>query len=106
MSSEVKKDSRVQNTTLILEGRGWGRQGMGIGMSTTQKGAILRKCLNTFVPHWLNGKLCYGTPVGHCMTMILTEIKGINNIIMLLVVGVILTYSSPTYRANSNYVMT
>ena len=27
------------------------RQGKGIGMSTMQKGAILRKCLNTFVPH-------------------------------------------------------
>ena len=35
--------------------------------------------------------------------MILTEI---NNIIMLLVVGVTLTYSQPTYRANWNYVMT
>ena len=42
---------RVQNTTLTLGGRGWGRQGKGIGMPTMQKGAILRKCLNTFVPH-------------------------------------------------------
>ena len=31
---------------------GWGRQGKGIGMSTMEEGAILRKCLNTFVPHW------------------------------------------------------
>ena len=35
----------------VLEGRGWGTQGKGIGMSTMQKGAILRKCLNTYVPH-------------------------------------------------------
>ena len=33
------------------EGRGGGRQGKGIGKSTIQKGAILRKCLNTFFPH-------------------------------------------------------
>ena len=39
------------------------------------------------------------------MTLILTEIKGMNEIIMLLVVGVTLTYSRPNYRANSNYVM-
>ena len=51
MLSEVKKDLRVQNTTLILGGRDGGRQGKGIGKSTIQKGAILRKCLNTFVPH-------------------------------------------------------
>ena len=75
-------------------------------MSTMQKEAILQKCLNTFVPHCLNAKLCYCTRVRHCMTMILTEIKGINDIIMLLVVGVTLTYSRPNYRANSNYVMT
>ena len=51
MLSEVKKDLRVQNSTLILGGRGWGRQGKGISISTMQKGAILRKCVNTFVPH-------------------------------------------------------
>ena len=28
-----------------------GRQGKGISISTMQKGAILRKCVNTFVPH-------------------------------------------------------
>ena len=39
------------NTTLILEGGGKGTQGEGIGMSTVQKGCILKKCLNTFVPH-------------------------------------------------------
>ena len=39
-------------------------------------------------------------------TLILTEIKGFNAIIMLLEVGVTLTYSRPNYRANSNYVMT
>ena len=40
------------------------------------------------------------------MTLILTEIKEIKDIIMLLVVGVTLTYSRPNYRANWNYVMT
>ena len=51
MLSEVKKDLMVQNSTLILGGRGWGRQGKGISISTMQKGAILWKCVNTFVPH-------------------------------------------------------
>ena len=69
-----------------------------------QKGAILWKYVNTFVPHYLNAKLCYCTQVEPCMTLILTEIKGINDIIMLLVVGVTLTYSRPNYRANLNYV--
>ena len=71
-----------------------------------QKGAILQKCDNTFVPHCLNAKLCYCTQAEPCMTLILTEIKGINDIIMLLVVRVTLTHSRPNYRANSNYVMT
>ena len=87
MLSEVKKK------TLILGGRDWGRQGKRISISTMQKGAILRKCVNTFVPHCLNAKLCYCTQVEPCMTLILTEIKGIKDIIMLLVVGVTLTYS-------------
>ena len=51
MLSEVKKDLRVQNSTLSLGGRGWGRQGKEISKSTKQKGAILCKCVNTFVPH-------------------------------------------------------
>ena len=106
MFSALKKDLRVQNTTLILGQRGWGRQGRGMSISTMQKGAILRKCVNTFVRHCLNAKLCYCTQVEPCITLILTEIKGINDIIMLLVVGVTLTYSRPNYRANSNYVMT
>ena len=76
MLSDVKRDLRLQNSTLILGGRGWSRQGKGISISTMQKGAIL------------------------------TEIKGINDIIKLLVVGLTLTYSRPNYRANSNYVMT
>ena len=46
-----EKDLRVQNSTLILGGRGWGKQGKGISISSMQKGAILRKCVNTFVPH-------------------------------------------------------
>ena len=88
MISEVKKkDLKVQNSTLIFGGRGWGRQGKGISISTIQKGAILRKCVNTFVPLCLNAKLCYCTQVEPCMTLILTEIKGINDIIMLLVGG-------------------
>ena len=69
-----------------------------------QKGAILRKCVNTFVP--LKAKLYYCTQVEPCMKLILTEIKAINDIIMLLVVGLTLTYSRPNYRANSNYVTT
>ena len=52
MLSEVKKkDVRVQNSTLILGERGWGRQGKGLSISTMRKGAILRKCVNIFVPH-------------------------------------------------------
>ena len=89
MLSEVKKkDLRVQNSTLILGGRGRGRQGKGISISTMQKAAILRKCVNTFVPHCLNAKLCYCTQVEPCMTLILTEIKVTDDIVMLLVVGV------------------
>ena len=40
---------RVQNTALILGERGWGRQGKGISISTMQKGAVLLKCVNTYV---------------------------------------------------------
>ena len=107
MLSEVKK--RLEGPKFNIDfggGRGWGRQGKGIGISTIQKGAILRKCVNTFVPHCLNAKLCYCTQVEPCMTLILTVIKEIKDIIMLLVVGVTLTYSRPNYRANWNYVMT
>ena len=75
MLSEVKKDLRVQNSTLILGGKGWGTQGKGISIFTMQKGAILRKSVNTFVSHCLNAKLCYCIQVGPCMTLILTEIK-------------------------------
>ena len=52
MLSEVKKKtwgSKIQHW--FWGGRGWGRQGKGISISTMQKGAILRKCVNTFVPH-------------------------------------------------------
>ena len=51
MLSEVKRDLRVQNSTLIFGERGWCRQGKGISISTMQKGAILWKCVKTFVPH-------------------------------------------------------
>ena len=47
--NERLKGPKIQHW--FLEGRGWGTQGKGIGMSTMQKGAILRKCLNTYVPH-------------------------------------------------------
>ena len=85
MLSEVKK--RLEGPKFNID-FGWGRQGKGISISTMQKGAILRKCVNTFVPHCLNAKLCYCTQVERRMTLILTELKGINDIIMLLVVGV------------------
>ena len=42
MLSEVKER---------LEGSKYNIDFGGKGMSTIQKGAILRKCLNTFVPH-------------------------------------------------------
>ena len=90
MLSEVKK--RLEGPKYNIDfgggGRGLGRQGKGISISTMQKGAILRKCVNTFVPHCLNAKLCSCTQAEPCMTLILTEIKGINDIITLLVVGV------------------
>ena len=41
----------VVYTTLVLGGGGGGTQGEGIGMSTVQKVAILKKSLNTFVPY-------------------------------------------------------
>ena len=44
--SEVKERLEGPKYNIDLKGRG-----KGIGMSTMQKGAILRKCLNTFVPH-------------------------------------------------------
>ena len=55
-------------------GGGGGTQRKGIGMSTMEKEAISQKCLNTFVPHCLNAKLCNCTQVKPCMTMMLTEI--------------------------------
>ena len=89
MLSEVKK--RLEDPKYNIDfggGRGWGRQGKGISISTVQKGGILRECVDTFVPDCLNAKLCYCTQVDPCITLILTEIKGIDDIIMLLVVGV------------------
>ena len=64
-----------------MGGGGGGTQRKGTGMSTTEKEATLQKCLNTFVPHCLNAKLCNCTQVKPCMMMILTEITGINDII-------------------------
>jgi len=51
MLSEVKNRLVGPNFNIDFGGRGWGRQGKGIGISTMKKGAILRKCVNTFVPH-------------------------------------------------------
>ena len=70
----------------LYGGEGGDTQRKGTGMSIREKEAILQKCLNTFVPHCLNAKLSYYTQVKSCMTMILTEITGINDIIMLLAV--------------------
>ena len=41
--------------------------------------AILQKRVDIFFPHCLNAKLCFCTHVEHCMRIILTEIKGIND---------------------------
>ena len=49
MLSEVKKKRREDPKFNIGFGESWGRQGKVISISTTQKGAILRKCVNTFV---------------------------------------------------------
>ena len=51
MLSEVKKKLEGPKFNIDFGVRGWGRQGKGIRISTMQKGAILRKCVNTFVPH-------------------------------------------------------
>ena len=71
---------------MALGGGGWDTQRKGTGMFTMGKEAILQKCLNTFVPHCVNAKLCNCTQVKPCMTMMLTEITGINDIIVLLAV--------------------
>ena len=71
---------------MAFGGEGGGTKRKGTGMSTVEKEAILQKHLNTFVPRCLNAKLCNCTQVKPCMTMILTEITGINDIIMLLAV--------------------
>ena len=86
--------------SLILHSSiGFGREGgdtqrKGTGMSIMEKEAILQKCLNTFVPHCLNAKLCYCTQVKPCMTMILTEITGINDIHVIMLLAVTTTQMS------------
>ena len=64
MLSEVKK--RLEGPTFNIDfgGKGWGRQGKGISISTMQKGAILRKCVNTFVPHCRNCGIEHWFPRG------------------------------------------
>ena len=42
MLSEIKERIEGPKYNIDFGGRGWGKQGKGIGMSTTQKGAILR----------------------------------------------------------------
>ena len=51
MLSEVKERLEGPKYNIDFGGRGWGRQGKGIAIPTMQKEAILRECLNTFVPH-------------------------------------------------------
>ena len=42
MLSEIKERIEGPKYNIDFGGRGWGKQGKGIAMSTTQKGAILR----------------------------------------------------------------
>ena len=86
MLSKVKERLKGLKYNIGFGGRGWGYTRKGKSMSTMEKEAILQKCLNTFIPHSVNAKLCYCRQVKPCMTMILAEITGINDIIMLLVV--------------------
>ena len=51
MLFEVKERLEGLEYNIDFGRREWGTQGKGIGMSTMQKGAILQKCLNTFVPY-------------------------------------------------------
>ena len=51
MLFEVKERLEGIKYNIDFGGRGGGTQGKGIGMSTMQKGAILKNCLNTFVPY-------------------------------------------------------
>ena len=51
MLSEVKRRLEGPKFNIDFEGKGLGRQGKGISISTMPKGAFLRKCVNTFVPH-------------------------------------------------------
>ena len=51
MLSEVKKGLEGPKFKIDFGEEGLGRQGKGISISTMQKGAILWKCVNTFVPN-------------------------------------------------------
>ena len=86
MLSKVKERLKGLKYSIGFGVRGGGTQRKGTGMFTMEKEAILQKCLNTVVPHCVNAKLCNCTQVKPCMTKMLTEITGINDIIMLLAV--------------------
>ena len=47
MLFEVKERLEGLKYNIDFGGRGWGYTGKGVGMFTMQKGAILKKCLNT-----------------------------------------------------------
>ena len=87
MLSKVKERLKGLKCSIGFGERGWGYTEEGHRyVHYMEKEAILQKCLNTFVTHCVNAKLCNCTQVKPCMTMILTEITGINDIIMLLAV--------------------
>ena len=50
MLFEVKERLEGLEYNIDFGGGSGGKQGKGIGMFTMQKGAMLQKCLNTFVP--------------------------------------------------------
>ena len=45
-------EERLDDIKYNIDFGGRGTEGEGIGMSTMQNGAILLKCVNTFVPHF------------------------------------------------------
>ena len=51
MLFEVQERLEGLEYNIDFGGGGGGTQGKGIGMFTMQKGAILKKCLHTFVPY-------------------------------------------------------
>ena len=56
MLSEVKQRLEGPKFNIDFGGKGLGRQGKEIIISTMQSKPILRKCVNTFVPHCRQSK--------------------------------------------------